>query len=120
MNRQSLLGRIGKAPESSNGVTKFTLATSEKWTNKEGQKQERTDWHNIVAFGRTGETLQKYVNKGDQLYLEGKTRHNEYEDKDGNKRRYTSVEVSSFEFISSPKKSAEPVSESISHENLPF
>ncbi len=101
MNKQILLGRIGKDPEivgNENKITKFSLATSERWT-KNGEKQERTDWHSLVAFGKSGEILAKYVKKGDLIYIEGKTRHNKYQDKDGNDRYSTDVEVTAFELI---------------------
>lgn len=122
MNKQILLGRVGKQPEvvgAENKVTKFSVATSERWS-KNGEKQERTDWHSVIAFGKTGETLAKYLNKGDQIYLEGKTRHNKYADKNGIERWATDVEVLAFEFIGGKKESqvVEPSAELT--DDLPF
>jgi single-strand DNA-binding protein len=122
MNKQILLGRVGKDPEivgTGSKITKFSLATSERWV-KDGEKKERTDWHNVVAFGKSGEILAQYVKKGDLLYLEGKTRHNKYQDKDGNDRYSTDVEVSAFEFIGTKQKEEEvkPLRETA--DDLPF
>ena len=119
MNKQMLIGRVGRDPETTGNVTKFSVATSEKWT-KDGQKQERTDWHNVTAFDKTGEILSKYVSKGDLIYIEGKTRTDEYTDKDGNKRKSTSVIVNNFEFISGGKKEASKAEPVASNDDLPF
>ena len=121
MNKQILLGRVGKDPEivgTGSKITKFSIATSERWV-KDGEKKERTDWHNVVAFGKSGEILAQYVKKGDLLYLEGKTRHNKYQDKDGNDRYSTDVEVSAFEFIGTKQKEeVKPLRETA--DDLPF
>lgn len=118
INKQILLGRVGKDPEMNGSVCKFSIATTERWS-KDGEQQEKTDWHNVVAFGKRAEVLHKYVNKGSLLYIEGKTRHSEYTDKDGNKRRSTSVEVSEFQFMPSAKK-GETVTAASTHDDLPF
>ena len=123
MNKQLILVRVGQQPEivdASTTICKFSVATSERWT-KNGEKQERTDWHNVVSYGKTAETLHKYVNKGDQIYIEGKTRHRKYQDKNGIDRYAVDVEVVSFEFISSnSKQERQEVADTGYDHNLPF
>ena len=99
VNKVILVGNLGADPEvrySSTGtaVTNFRLATSEKWTNKEGGKETRTDWHRVVAFGKLGEICAEYMRKGKQVYIEGKLRSRSWEDKEGNKRWITEVVAS--------------------------
>lgn len=121
MNKQLILGRVGQQPEivdASTTICKFSVATSERWT-KNGEKQERTDWHNVVAYGKTAETLHKYVNKGDQIYIEGKTRHRKYQDKNGIDRYAVDVEVSSFEFVGGGKTQSTTAAQEHS-DALPF
>lgn len=95
INRVTLIGNLGQDPEvrympNGNAVANLSLATSEKWKDKEGQKQERTEWHRVSVFGKLAEIIQKYCHKGDTLYLEGKLRTRSYE-KDGIKRYTTEV-----------------------------
>jgi single-strand DNA-binding protein len=99
VNKVILVGNLGADPEvrySSTGtaVTNFRLATSENWTNKEGGKETRTDWHRVVAFGKLGEICAEYMRKGKQVYIEGKLRSRSWEDKEGNKRWITEVVAS--------------------------
>ena len=95
VNKVFLKGRLGQDPENNNGAVKFSIATSEKYTNSQGEKVENTQWHNCVAFGKTGEILQKYLKKGQEVFIEGKINYNKHEDK-----IYTSIVVLSFDFIS--------------------
>jgi len=92
INKITLLGRVGKDPETrqagENKVTNFTLATTEKYKDKED-----TQWHNIVIWGALSDIAEKYVKKGDLLYVEGKSTNRSWEDKDGNKRYTTEVVV---------------------------
>ena len=121
MNKQLILGRVGQQPEivdANTTICKFSVATSERWT-KNGEKQERTDWHNVVAYGKTAETLHKYVNKGDQIYIEGKTRHRKYQDKNGIDRYAVDVEVTNFEFIGGGKTQSTTAAQQHS-DALPF
>jgi single-strand DNA-binding protein len=98
LNKCILIGRLGKDPElkfttSGKAVTKFSLATSEKWKNKgTNEPMETTTWHNIVVWGEQGETVSKYIRKGSQVYVEGRISNREYDDKNGI-RRYTSEVV---------------------------
>jgi single-strand DNA-binding protein len=83
-----LVGNAGKDAElrmdqSGNPICKFSVATSERWTGKDGEKKQSTAWHNIVAFGRLAEICGQYVTKGKQLYVEGRAQTREYEGKDG-------------------------------------
>jgi len=103
MNSVQLLGRIGKPPEirysqSGTAVCNVSLATSEKVKG-----EEKTQWHRLVAFGKTAELIEKYINKGDQLCVEGKISYGSYE-KDGNKVYTTDIIVNRIHFVSSPKK----------------
>jgi single-strand DNA-binding protein len=84
LNKAMLIGRVGKDPEvrnTSNGnkVANFTLATHETWKNRDGEKQERTEWHRITVFGKLAETVEKWVLKGQLLYVEGQIRTRKYE-----------------------------------------
>jgi single-strand DNA-binding protein len=96
LNKVMLIGRLGKDPEvrytpDGSAVANFSLATSETWNDKSGTKQERTEWHNIVAWGKLADLAKRYLAKGRQVYIEGRIRTREWDDKDGNKRRTTEV-----------------------------
>ena len=97
LNKVLLVGRLGKDPEirfsgDGNAIANFSIATNETWKNKEGNQQEKTDWHNIVVFGASAEKyIQPYVKKGTLVSVEGKLQTRDWEDKDGNKRYTTEV-----------------------------
>jgi len=96
VNKVILVGNLGADPEvrySSTGtaVANFRIATSENWTNKEGGKETRTEWHRIVSFGKLAEICAEYLNKGKQVYVEGRLQSRSWEDKEGNKRWTTEV-----------------------------
>jgi len=93
VNKVILIGRLGKDPETKstpNGttVTKFTIATDERFTDREGNKQERTEWHNIVAWGKLGEICGQYLRKGRLVYIDGSIRTDSWEDKETKQKRY--------------------------------
>src|SRR5690348_7659125 len=94
INKVILVGNLGKDPDtrympSGKAVTNFSIATSESWTDKQsGDKQERTEWHNIVLFDKLGEIAAEYLRKGSQVYIEGSLRTRKWQDKEG-KDRYT-------------------------------
>lgn len=95
VNKVILVGRLGKDPEmksipSGTTVVKFSLATDEKFTNRNGEKQERTEWHNIEVWGKLAEICAQFLRKGKLVYLEGSIRTEEYE-KDGDKKRWTKI-----------------------------
>jgi single-strand DNA-binding protein len=96
VNKVILIGNLGKDPEVKhldNGtvLARFPLATSETYKNKDNEKVTSTEWHNIVLFNRQAEIAEKYVKKGDALYLEGRIRTRSYDDKDGNKKYITEI-----------------------------
>jgi len=104
MNKAILLGRIGKTPEaryaaSGTAVVNFSLATSERFKG-----EEQTTWHNVVAFGKTGEFIEKYFSKGDLILVEGKIQNRSYDDKDGNKRYVSEVVVNQADFVPGSQK----------------
>lgn len=118
LNKVMLIGNVGKDPEvttfdGGNKVAKFTLATSERYTDKSGQKQEKTEWHNIVAWGNQAEVIEKYVTKGKQLYIEGQITSRQWE-QDGVKRYATDIKLSSFVFLGGGNGSKENSGESTS------
>lgn len=102
VNKVILMGRLGQDPETKHlndtSVTNFSVATSETWKGKDGEKQEKTEWSRCVAWGKTGEFIQKYFSKGNMIFLEGKMETRNWEDKDGNKRYTTEVKVFKAEF----------------------
>lgn len=136
VNKVILVGNLGKDPEvrytpSGSAVANFSIATSEEWKDKNtGEKQERTEWHRIVAFGRLGEICGEYLHKGRQVYIEGRIQTREWEDRDGNKRYTTEVIAREMKMLGSAgregsAKSADeryPVEEPISvpDDDIPF
>ncbi len=93
VNRVILVGRLGKDPEirslpSGTSVTKFSLATDEKFTDKNGQKQERTEWHNIVVWGKLAEICGQYLRKGKLVYIDGSIRTESWDDKETGVKKY--------------------------------
>ena len=99
-----LKGRLGKDPENINGVVKFSMATSQKYKSKEGEQVEKTQWHNCVAFKKTGEIIEKFFKKGDEIIIEGAIEYNEHEGK-----YYTSIKVASFDFCGSNGKGSKDI-----------
>ena len=106
VNKVILIGNLGRDPEvrytpSGTAVANFSLATTENWTNKDGEKQSRTEWHRIVAWGRLGETCGEYLSKGSQVYIEGSIQTNEWEDQEGNKRKTTEIRAWKMQMLGS-------------------
>lgn len=104
VNKAILVGNLGRDPElrqTPNGqsVVNFTLATSESWTDKSGEKVERTEWHRIVVWGKTAEMCNQYLSKGRTVYVEGRIQTREWEDKDGHKRYTTEINANTVNFI---------------------
>lgn len=106
VNKVILLGNIGKDPEikflpSGMAVANFSLATSERFKDKGGEQQERTEWHNLVAFGKVAEIVRDYVKKGAKLYVEGSLRTSSWEDKETKQKRYkTEIVVGDISLLS--------------------
>lgn len=98
-NKVQLIGNVGNEPEittleSGKKVAKFSMATNENYKNAQGEKQTDTNWHNLVVWGKTADIIEKYVEKGKEIAIEGKLTSRSYEDKDGVKRYVTEVVVS--------------------------
>ena len=98
-NKVQLIGNAGNDPEiktfdAGKKLARFKIATNESYTNDKGEKVTDTQWHNITAWGRTAEIIEKYVTKGKELAIEGKLTHRSYDDKNGEKRYITEVVVS--------------------------
>ena len=96
VSKTILVGNLGRDPEvkflkSGQAVANFSLATSETWKGKDGNKESKTEWHRIVIFGKLAEIAGEYLSKGNQVYLEGRNQTREWEDNDGNKRQTTEV-----------------------------
>jgi single-strand DNA-binding protein len=96
VNKVILVGNLGRDAElrytpGGAAVSKFSLATTEVWNDKGGQRQERTEWHNIDLWGKQAESLSEYLVKGKQVYVEGRLQTDEYTDKEGVKRKSTKV-----------------------------
>lgn len=107
VNKVILLGRLGQDPElkytpGGAPVCNFSLATTEAWTDKQGQKQEKTEWHRVVVWGKLAELCNQYLAKGRQAFLEGRLQTRSWDDKDGNKRYTTEILASTVQFIGGP------------------
>ena len=107
LNKVMLIGRLGQDPEvkyTANGtaVCNFSLATSESYKDKAtGERQEKTEWHKLVAFARTAEVCGEYLSKGKQIYIEGKIQTRSWEDNDGKKNYMTEILVNQMQMLGS-------------------
>ncbi len=104
VNKVILVGRLGQNPEvrytpSGSAVANFSVATNESWTDKSGQKQERTEWHRVVVWGKLAELCNQYLQKGRQCYVEGRLQTREWTDKDGVKKFSTEVQAQTVQFL---------------------
>ncbi len=104
INKAILVGNLGKDPElryTANGtaVCTFPLATSERYKDRDGQQQEKTEWHNIVAWRQLAEICGKFLAKGKQVYIEGKIQNRSYDDRDGNKRYITEIVADQMQML---------------------
>lgn len=105
VNKVILVGNLGQDPEvryTANGaaVANITVATSEQWTDKQsGQKQEKTEWHRVVMFGRLGEIAGEYLRKGSQVYLEGKLQTRKWQDQNGQDRYTTEIVANEMQML---------------------
>jgi len=105
VNKVILVGNLGKDPEvrytpGGQAVANFTIATNENWTDKSGQKQERTEWHRIVVWGNLAELCSEYLAKGRQVYVEGRLQTREWNNKEGTKQYTTEVVANQVVFLS--------------------
>ena len=128
VNKIILIGNLGRDPETrytpkGKAVTRFSLATSNKWVNTDGEKQQATDWHTIVVWGKQAEACGQYLEKGRQIYVEGSLRYRAYEDKEGKERRVAEIIVQRVRFLGGGNGKAE---EEITHpadaegDDIPF
>lgn len=104
VNKVILIGRLGQNPEvrytpSGAAVANFSVATNESWTDKSGQKQERTEWHKVVVWGKLAELCSQYLTKGRQAYIEGRLQTRQWQDKDGQTKYTTEVQAQTVQFL---------------------
>lgn len=136
VNKVIIVGNLGVDPEirytpSGSTVANFTVATTEQWTGKDGEKGEKTEWHRVVAWGRLAEICGEYLHKGKQVYIEGRLQTRTWEDKEGIKRYTTEINASAMQMLGSAKQEGgktlsqnerHPVEEPISipDDDIPF
>jgi single-strand DNA-binding protein len=104
VNKVILVGRLGQNPElrytpSGAAVANFSVATNEVWNDKQGQKQERTEWHRVVVWGKLAELCNQYLQKGREAYLEGRLQTRQWQDKDGNTKYTTEIHAQTVQFL---------------------
>jgi len=110
VNKVILIGNLGRDPElrytqSGQAVANFTLATTESWNKREGGREERTEWHRIVAWARTAELCAQYLSKGRTVYIEGRLQTREWENREGQKQKTTEIVAVNVQFLGSPRGS---------------
>lgn len=136
LNKVILIGRLGKEPETrymTNGeaVTNVSLATSETWKDKNGEKQEKTEWHNLTFYKKLAEIAGQYLKKGSLIYVEGKLQTRKWQDKEGNDRYTTEIICNELKMLGEKQKqdhstdsnSAKPAPNSVPDDwdsNIPF
>jgi single-strand DNA-binding protein len=111
INKVILIGNLGKDPEvrysqTGGAIASFNVATTETWKKQDGSKEELTEWHRIVAFGRLGEICGEYLSKGSRVYIEGRLQTRKWDDKDGNTRYTTEIVAREMKMLS-PRGSSE-------------
>ena len=104
VNKVILIGNLGKDPElrytpGGRPVASFSLATTERWNDRNGQRQDSTEWHNIVAWGKLAELANQFLKKGKSTYVEGKITTRSWDDRDGNKKYRTEIVASQITFL---------------------
>jgi len=141
VNKVILVGNLGNKPEmrytqTQTAVATLSIATSESWKDKEsGEQREKTEWHRVVFFGKLAEIAEQYLDKGSQLYIEGKLQTRKWQDKEGNDKYTTEILGNEMNMLGSRQssgdggaydqsqpvqKSAEPSASNISEEDIPF
>lgn len=101
LNKAQLIGNLGKDPEvrytnDNRPIATITVATGESWNDKDGNRQEKSEWHRVVIFGKLAEVIEKYLKKGDKVFFEGKLQTRQWTDKEGTERYTTEIVVDSF------------------------
>ncbi|MCB1045510.1 MAG: single-stranded DNA-binding protein [Acidobacteria bacterium] len=117
LNRVQLIGNLGKDPElrytkTQTPFARFSLATTEEYTNSSGERQKNTQWHNLVVWGKQAEIADRYLRKGKQVYVEGRIEYRDYEDQSGQKRYITDIKVDRFLMLGSRSEGGDQRSES--------
>lgn len=111
VNKVTIVGNLGRDPEVSTTqggtkVAKFSIATTERYTDQQGNKQEKTEWHNIVAWKRLAEIIEQYVKKGTAVYIEGKLQTSCWDDDQGNKKYKTEIIANNLQMLGGREDSA--------------
>ena len=107
VNKVILIGNLGQKPEmrytaTNSAVANLSIATTESWKDREsGEMRDKTEWHKVVFFGKPAETIEKYLDKGSKIYIEGKLQTRKWQDKDGNDRWTTEIVGNQFNFLDS-------------------
>ena len=130
LNKVTLIGNVGKDPElryTSSGVAvaNFSIATNEQWKDPDGNTQERTEWHNIVAWRKLAEICGEWLKKGKKVYIEGRLQYRSYDDKNGIKRYVTEVVAQDMIMLDSKGAGVSPPSQpeespTVEKDDLPF
>jgi single-strand DNA-binding protein len=123
VNKVILIGNLGADPEirytqSGAAVANLRLATTENWKNKEGEREELTEWHRVVSFGRLAEICGEYLNKGSKIYIEGRIQTRKWEDRDGNPRYTTEIVAREMKMLS-PKGAGQQGKSDYGYEDPP-
>ena len=108
-NKVQLIGNLGNTPEiitldSGKKLAKFSIATNESYKNAQGEKVTETQWHNLIAWGKTAEIVEKYLKKGKEIAIEGKLTNRSYEDKEGVKKYFTEIVINELMMLGSKKQ----------------
>lgn len=124
VNKVILVGNLGRDAEmkhtpSGAAVSSFSLATTEKWTGKDGQKQEKTEWHRCVLWGKTAEAVSQYLTKGKQVYVEGRLETRQWE-KDGQKHYSTEIKVDNVVLLGGGEKQSVTPGPAITDDDIAF
>ena len=122
VNKVILVGNLGRDPEtryttSGDAVTNIRLATTDTWKDKNGEKQERTEWHNVVFYGRQAEVAGEYLKKGRQIYVEGRLQTRKWQDKEGQDRYTTEIIADRMQMLGTREGSGAPVAAEPSERN---
>jgi len=123
LNRVILIGNLGRDPEvkylpSGQAVANFSVATNERWQNKEGKTEERTEWHRIVVYGKQAENCGEYLSKGRSVCIEGRLQTREWDDKNGQKRSTTEIVANRVVFLGSKGEGA--AKEAVAEEEIVY
>lgn len=112
VNKAIIIGNLGADPEvrympSGDAVANLSIATTDKWKDKDGEKQERTEWHRVNAFGRLAEIMGEYLKKGSQVYIEGSIQTRKYTDKDGVEKYSTEIRATEMKMLGGRERGSE-------------